>query len=69
MALVVVAILVVAAYFYYGKPNTYIPSGGQTTSIATQQADAAAISALDSALNSATQNISSSNIESAIASQ
>jgi hypothetical protein len=70
IAIIVIAILVVAAYFYVTKspPAPYVapPSGEGGTSI---NADAAALDVLDQELNSATANISTSDIESAIASQ
>jgi len=75
IALLVVGVLVVAAYYYSsGKPTVpQYPSGSTQTSTAAvssgQQADAAAITALDAELNSATQNISTSNVESSIAAQ
>lgn len=66
LAIIVIAILVVAAYFY---ATNRAPSGGTLPTGATGAATEAAINAVDQELNSATQNISTSNVESAIASQ
>lgn len=70
VAIIVIAVLVIAAYFYasgrMNLPSGTVTNGGVVTGSA---ADQAALNSVDQALNAATQNTSTSKIESAIAAQ